>query len=497
MFVLSRKEMYAFDKYTIEQIGIPGKELMENAGRGCAEFMRDRLLKDSGKIAVFCGAGNNGGDGFVIARYLKEWKYETIVFLLNSPAKMSAETRENYEACRELKIEIMPIQSADFELSDYDLIVDAIFGVGLQGTIQGWRAEIIERINSAGKTVVAIDIASGIDADTGAAEIAVQADFTLTMASFKYGQLLEKGRQKSGETLVVDIGIPASVYEKFPPRGKLITSENVLYPQRSRYSHKGDFGRVGIIAGSPGFSGAAVLAARAALRAGAGLITLFHPAGMELIFEIQLLEVMTQAMPSFQENEIEKKKFWLNLMKMDALLIGPGIGTQDTMKNLLTEILEIWQKPLVLDADALNIIAENRQLLQKIKSKSVILTPHLGEFARLTGKSAADVQADPIKALNEFIGEFECHVLLKSSTSIYGNKDNLVFDISGNDGLATGGSGDVLAGMIVSFLGQKLNLCQAAVSASFLLGETAEKLAEFRNTASIIPSDIIENLFKF
>jgi len=495
MYVLSREEMYAFDKYTIEEIGVSGKELMENAGKGCAEFIRDQILqKLSAKVALFCGAGNNGGDGFVIARYLKEWNHEPCIFLLGASNKMSSETLENFQFCQELEIEIVSLDNADFDydLSECDLIVDAIFGVGLKGIIKVWRAKLIERINKSKTTIVSIDIASGIDANTGQAEVAVNADFTLTMANYKYGHFLGKGRERSGDTLVVDIDIPESVYIKFPPKASLITAENIVYPIRSRFSHKGDYGKIGIIAGSPGYSGAAIMAARSALRSGAGLITVFHPAGMEQIFESQLLEVMT-----FAVSEQNKQEFFEKLNLIDALLIGPGIGTEDETVEMLSEILTIWKKPLALDADALNILSENRELLEKIKNKAVILTPHIGEFARLSQKSISEIQADPLKALDDFIQEYQCNVLLKSSTTILADSKNFVFDISGNDGLSTGGSGDVLAGIIVSFLGQKLNLKNAAISASYLMGETAERLAEIRKPASIIPSDIIENLFKY
>jgi NAD(P)H-hydrate epimerase len=496
MYILSREEMYSLDKYTIEKIGIPGKELMENAGKGCSEFIHQELLKPQSKVAIFCGSGNNGGDGFVIARYLKKWGYKICVFLLGSPDKMSPETFENYESCRDLEIEIIQINNAKIELSEFDLIVDAMFGVGLQGTVKGWRANLIEKINNSGKTVIAIDIASGVDANTGQAEIAVNADHTLTMANFKYGHFLEKGREKSGKVKVIDIGIPDELYEKFPPKVKLVTDKNVKYPQRSPLSHKGDYGRVGIIAGSPGFSGAAIMASKAALRSGAGLITLFHPEGMENIFETQLLEVMTYTIPDVSKVE-GFTEFIKKLNSMDVLLIGPGIGTSTKTTKLLKTILQKWDKPLVIDADGLNILSENEDILKLISGKPVILTPHIGEFARLAKKNISEIIADPLEELNNFIKKYKCKILLKSATTIFADGESFVFDISGNDGLATGGSGDVLAGIIVSFLGQKLPLKDAAISASFLMGKTAEKLAKVRKPASIIPSDIIENIFKY
>jgi NAD(P)H-hydrate epimerase len=505
-YILSREEMYFLDKHTIEKIGIPGKELMENAGKGCSEFIHQELLKPQSEVAIFCGSGNNGGDGFVIARYLKKWEHITKIFLLGTPDKMSPETLENYKSCRDLEIEIIQINNAKIELPDFDLIVDAIFGVGLQGTIKGWRTDLIEKINNSEKPVVAVDIASGVDANTGQAEVAINADYTLTMAAYKYGHFLEKGREKSGKVRVIDIGIPDELYKKFPLRAKLITNENVKYPQRSPFSHKGDYGRIGIIAGSPGFSGAAIMASRAALRSGAGLITLFHPAGMEQIFETQLLEVMTYTIPRLplirgeDSNSLESegfKNFFKKLNSMDVLLIGPGIGTSDETVKLVKTDLQKWDKPLVIDADALNILAEDQAVLKLISGKPVILTPHIGEFARLAKKEISEILADPLEELNNFIKKYKCNILLKSATTIFADGENFIFDISGNDGLATGGSGDVLAGIIVSFLGQKLLLKDAAISASYLMGKTAEKLAEIRKPASIIPSDIIENIFKY
>ena len=496
-YILSREEMYFLDKHTIEKIGIPGKELMENAGKGCSEFIHQELLKPQSKVAIFCGSGNNGGDGFVIARYLKNWGHKTCVFLLGNPGKMNQETLENYQSCQDLEIDITQINNAKIKLSEFNLIVDAIFGVGLQGVVKGWRAELTKKINGSNKPVVSIDIASGVDANTGQAEVAIKADHTLTMANFKYGHFLEKGREKSGKIKVIDIGILDELYEKFPLKAKLITEENVKYPQRSSLSHKGDYGKVGIIAGSPGYSGAAIMACRAALRSGAGLITLFHPEGMEQIFETQLLEVMTYTIPKLPFVRGDKEGFFKKLNSMDTLLIGPGIGTSDETVKLVRTVLQKWDKPLVIDADGLNILSENEDIMKLISDKPVILTPHIGEFARLAKKEMSEILADPLEVLSNFIKKYKYNILLKSATTIFADGKSFVFDISGNDGLATGGSGDILSGIIVSFLGQKLPLEDAAISASYLIGKTAEKLAEIRKPASIIPSDIIEEIFNY
>ena len=495
MFVLKREEMYAIDKFTIENVGIPGQELMENAGKGCSEFIND-LLSSESKIAIFCGSGNNGGDGFVIARYLYNWQHSVEIFLMGNPSIMSPETYANYDQCKKLGITINIIEEEPDNLSDFDLIVDAIFGVGFKGEIRGWRADVVNEINSADEAVVAIDIASGIDANTGQAIIAVEADFTLTMAAMKYGQLLGEGRDKSGEILVIDIGVPESVFNKFLLKGKLATEENVLFPYRNKFSHKGNYGKVGIIAGSPGFTGAAILASKAALRSGAGLITLFHPLGLETILENQLLEVMTFTipLPHFEE---DTEEFMSKLNSMDVLLIGPGIGRSEEMVELINKIVSNWNKPLILDADALNIISDNKEIIKDIAGKQVLLTPHLGEFARLCDVTIDEVIKDTVQYLHDFVEKYKCNVLLKSATSVYCDETEIIFETTGNDGLSTGGSGDVLAGIITSFIGQQLSLKDAAVSASYLMGETAEKLAEIRKPASIIPSDIIENIFKY
>jgi len=495
MFVLKREEMYAIDKFTIENVGIPGQELMENAGKGCSEFIND-LLSPESKIAIFCGSGNNGGDGFVIARYLYNWQHSPAIFLMGNTDKMSPETLSNYDQCKQLGIKIYIIEEEPDNLSEFDLIIDAIFGVGFKGEIRGWRADVVNEINSADEAVVAIDIASGVDANTGQAIIAVEADFTLTMAAMKYGQLLGEGRDKSGEILVIDIGVPESVFNEFPLKGKLATEENVLFPYRNKFSHKGNYGKVGIIAGSPGFTGAAILASKAALRSGAGLITLFHPLGLETILENQLLEVMTFTIPLPHYKE-DTEEFISKLNSMDVLLIGPGIGRSEEMIDLINKIVSSWNKPLILDADALNIISDNKEIIKYIAGKQVLLTPHLGEFARLCDVTIDEVIKDTVQYLQDFVEKYKCNILLKSATSVYCDETEIIFETTGNDGLSTGGSGDVLAGIITSFIGQQLSLKDAAVSASYLMGETAEKLAEIRKPASIIPSDIIENIFKY
>ncbi len=495
MFLLSREEMYDCDKFTIENRGIPGKKLMENAGRDSAEYIRDKILSPGNKVLIFCGGGNNGGDGFVAGRYLKDWDYEVEIILTGKTVKMSEETRENYEACLKNRITVHSADSfeswkeMDIDIGEFAIVVDAIFGVGLQGELRGWIVELIKEINNKSRMTVALDIASGIDANSGQAENAVIAQLTLTMAAKKYGLILGAGKFCSGKIEVINIGIPAEVIKDKSSSARLITEKSICFPERKPYYHKGDYGRIAIIAGSPGFSGAAILASRSALRSGAGLITLFHPKGMELIFEIQLLEVMTKTIPETM------KEFQEILTRYDAVLFGPGVGMEAKAGAILDMLIDSWQKPLVIDADGLNIIGNKRDLLYRMAGKKVLLTPHIGEFSRLCGLNSLDILSDPVGILKQFCRDFQLKVLLKSSTTIFCDGTQLLFNATGNDGLATGGSGDVLSGIITSFIGQGLEISEAGISASWLMGRTAEKLAEKRETRSIIPSDIIDNLF--
>ena len=493
MYLLSRQQIYDCDRYTIND-GIPGKELMENAGRGSAEYIRDNI-QSAGEIIIFCGNGNNGGDGFVIARYLCSWNYKVTVILTGKSEKMTSETLENYQSCRDMNITMKTIgsyenwQALKINISDFSMVIDAIFGVGLKGNLRGWIVQLIAEINDKSKLTIAIDIASGVDAENGSALSAIRAEYTLTMAAIKYGSVMEAGKWHSGKIIVINIGIPQEVINGKKPKSVLIDAESVILPERKGYYHKGNYGKIAIIAGSPGYSGAAVMSSRAALRSGAGLITLFHPQEMELIFEIHLLEVMTRVIPEKAEEFIRQ------LEKFDAVLFGPGIGKSKEADTILEILIKEWKKPLVIDADGLNLLSSRKDLLAVLRDKNILLTPHIGEFSRLTGISTEDILLNPAEILMAFCQANKLKVLLKSSTSIFCDGEELAFCATGNDGLATGGSGDVLSGIIISFIGQGLSISEAATSASWVLGKTAEKLSMKRETRSIIPSDIIENLF--
>jgi NAD(P)H-hydrate epimerase len=519
MYVLSREEMQEIDRYTTNDFGLSGSILMEYAGARSALCIFE-LLSEGDDVAIFCGHGNNGGDGFVIARCLQNLGIWPTIFFIGDESKMSPETATNFKLARKMNIPLHQITSSEdwLELSEeffidqlcpFSALIDAIFGIGFKGSLPDLYRDIVIKLNEAESLRVAIDISSGLEADTGWAECAFLADYTFTMAAPKYGHYLGKGRSYSGEVIPIDIGIPQEIWEEKEPFAHLIDENSVVFPYRNRSYHKGNYGRVAIIGGSPGYSGAAILAAKGALHSGSGLITLFHHRGMETIYECNLLEVMTRPLPFLEKDHQicencssdslielpEIREFLKTLDTFDVLLIGPGSGVSPLTTALVNIISREWNKPAVFDADALNVLAHYPHWLKRMDKKPFILTPHIGEFARLSQRSTEDVMKGTLLAVKDFLSEYDCNLLLKGVTRIFSSRTETIFDISGNDGLATGGSGDVLSGIIVSFLAQKLPPAEAAISASFLLGTTAETCSLFKDTAAIIPSDIIENLF--
>ncbi len=502
MFVLNRKEMTYYDTTTITKMKIPGRILMENAGKGCNDYIQANILNKKSKVIIFCGSGNNGGDGFVIARWLKNSGHQIVVILIDEVEKMSEDTRANHDLVINHNIPIFKIHSsADWEnlnmnLKNFDLIIDSMIGIGFKGKLTDWTKSLISEINAVNKTIIAIDIPSGVDCNTGLAESAIHAKITLTMANYKLGHFVGAGREKSGKVVIIDIGIPAKMYEDYHPKTELILDDNVQFPKRNNYFHKGNYGKIGIIAGSPGLSGAAFLASEAAINSGAGLVTLLHPKGMENIFENKLTEVMKYSLDELEDGSYDIPKIMNKISEFDALLIGPGWGVSEKNAKLQNEILLNWQKPLVLDADAINLLSENISIIKQIENKNILITPHFGEFSKLIKKSIQKIIDNPVNLPKEFAYKTGIKVLLKSNTTLFTDGRNVRLNISGNDGLATGGSGDILAGIIVSFIGQNLSILEAPAVAAFLLGKTAEKLAKKIDPAGITPTKIIAALFE-
>ncbi len=494
MIILSREEMKNTDQYTMTEFGLSSAILMENAGRNCVEAMLEEIGDEEKFAVIFCGHGNNGGDGFVIARWLHVMGHDPVIVFLGNEERMSPETATNFSLCKKLDIPVIGLEELD--LDEYDIIVDAIFGIGFKGEVSQQYRDVIELINQSCMPIYSVDIPSGIDANTGIGKTAVIATHTLTMAAPKYGHFLMDGARCTGTLHVINIGIPHEFYFIHHPKAFILNLPAL--PPRTKFSHKGDYGKVAIFAGSPGLSGAAVLASRAALRSGAGLIKLYHTPGMETVYETKLTEVMTQPRPYLESGALDHKAMMRILNDSDVCLVGPGLGTDDKAVELMDFLLGNCELPLVIDADGINCIARSEVLQAKLlECPQPLLTPHVGEFARLLGVEADEIEQDMIAALEALFEKYQCPVLLKSNVSILYDGEEFLFNITGNDGLATGGSGDVLAGIITSFIAQGLDLPQAAHSGSWLLGFTADELARTRGKASIIPSDIIDHLFDF
>lgn len=506
MRVISRDVMLALDQYAINEFGIPSRVLMETAGKACFEEIvkHFRIVdgEENNSFFVFCGTGNNGGDGLVISRWLAQSGFSVEVFLAGSVDKMSEETAANLGLVEKLGIPIYKFNSlAEFKMClnrksalsriKQALVVDAIFGIGLKGNVTGWKADLINFLNELPVTRVAIDIPSGLDADRGMGDHVINADLTIAVAAVKYGMLLNRGRDCCGKIRVIDIGIPWKLGGIEFSDNRLI--ESPILPQRKRTSNKADYGKIAVIAGSPGFTGAAVLACEAIQRAGGGLVTLFHHDDnyLSTIFEQKLTEVMTRPIRESGKNLSDE------LGKYDVLLAGPGLGVNSWTAGIIRDVSRFWEKPLVLDADALNIISLERDILDNLRDKKVLLTPHIGEFARILSIEKSYLMEETVRKLQEFVNNYRVSVLLKNYTSVYADPENLYFNITGNDGLSKGGSGDVLAGIITAFLGQRMSIPDAAISGAFVLGDTAEKVAEKREALSVTPQDIINHLFVF
>ncbi len=481
--------MKKLDWLTIEEYKIPGLDLMERAGRGAFLLMKKYFpeeLKDG--VAVVAGGGNNGGDGFVVARYAYEEGLKTEVFLLVEPDSLKGDALENYNKIKNhVKIEKLKDSFTLSELRDRfrksGCIVDAVFGTGFRGSVKGFSKTVLSAINESGRKVIAIDVPSGLNPDTGEVMgVAVRAEVTATFGLPKLGLFLGNAREYTGIVEVVDIGIPVQLVEKEKADGELFTLGDVrkILKRRRWNSHKGDFGHLLLIAGSPGKTGAAVLASEGALRTGAGLVTLAVPESLNPIFEMKTTEAMT--IPVLDNGtgifiEASLKDIEKALEDKDAVALGPGIGTHKDTITFVKKLLEIISVPLVIDADGLNCIASFPERLKKLKIP-VVLTPHPGEMARLSGKGIEGIQKDRIKTAVDFAKESRCIVLLKGALSVIADRNGRwTINQTGNPGMATGGMGDVLTGIIGSLLAQGIEPYDSARLGAFVHGMASDELA--------------------
>lgn len=504
MKVVTASQMRQIDRWTIEQEKIPGSLLMENAGKAVFDLARELLGGPEGRVAIFCGKGNNGGDGLVVARHLKEWGARVQVFLAGSGEHLQGDARANFDLARQAKVPMMEadtteefVKQAERGAEEAELLVDALLGTGIKGEVTGLTAELISLINESGRPVVAVDVPSGIDSDTGKiCGCAIRASHTVTMGLPKLGLLLYPGAEYAGELRVADIGLPPQVIEQSEVSAELIEADQVKswLPIRVPQAHKGDFGRVLVIAGSVGMTGAAALASEAALRAGAGLVTLVLPESLNDLMEVKLTEVMTRPCPETADRSLAlaaQPKIEELAASSDVVVMGPGLSLVPETQELIRRLIVSLPCPQVLDADALTALSSDLSILAKVKQPA-ICTPHPGEMGRLLGITPEEVQADRIGVVHRAANELKAVVVLKGARSLICSPDGLPWiNRTGNPGMASGGTGDVLTGMIGGLLAQGLSSERAACAGVYLHGLAGDLAAAEKTQLGIIAGDLL------
>lgn len=511
MILVTARQMQEMDNNTINTFGIPGLVLMESAGRGALEVLVDHFdpIEDF-RVAIIAGRGNNGGDGFVIGRYLMEMGVGVSFFLLSGRDRVSGDARVNMELAEKLLAEHPDsefIEVPDHKaverykprILDHDLFVDAIFGTGLNSDVRGFFKDVIMALNLSGSPIFSVDIPSGINADTGqVCGVAVEADATATFAFAKAGHVLYPGNFHTGDLEIIDIGIPGHIARAEHPSIFLPGPEDIadFLPPRAFNSHKGTHGHLMVVAGSPGKTGAAALCANAAMRCGTGLVTLGAPKDTCPVLEPVVVEPMTLDLGqtgsgTLPANALEK--ITGHLADKQALALGPGLGTDRETRELVKALLAAAEIPMVIDADGLNCLADDPGILKSAKAP-VILTPHPGEMARLTGKTSAEIQADRLETARSFAEQYHAILVLKGAQTLVCCPDRSCFICpTGNPGMASGGMGDVLTGIIAGFLAQGLPADTAAIVGTYVHGLCGDILAR-KTPVGFLASDMLATI---
>ena len=507
--IVSAKEMRWCDETTIRKFGIPGLMLMENAGRGVAEVAQRYFGPLKGKdLLIFCGKGNNGGDGFVAARHLLNADANITVVLMTSPRQLTGDAQTNFKSLDQLRRS----QSDSLVFKPYAhsllnklpkpfLIIDALFGTGFSGKVVQPYAGAIEWINGQGIPVLSVDIPSGVDGTTGVVQnIAVQAARTATFGLMKTGLLCNQGQDRTGELSVLDIGIPGAVSGSKSLKTFVLDAEDVrtALPQRTSTAHKYSVGKVFVLAGSRGFTGAAYLCSMAVLRSGAGAVMLGTPEAVYPILGRRLTEAIVKPLPSTNEGtmaqsaleEIQDKLKWA-----DVVVIGPGLSTNAETQQLIHKILTTHKGRFVVDADALRAVG-NIGLPKLSRSKSrFVITPHSGEYARIIGAPAKEIEINKIDMTRKGAVRGRLTLVLKGGPTAIGTDSGIVYvNSTGNPGMATVGSGDVLTGIIASLWAQGADEEEAAYSGVYLHGLSGDIAKELHGERSVIAQDLVDQL---
>lgn len=487
-YIVTKKEMQAIDAYTIDKIGIPAEVLMERAAMQVANQI-EKVNLTGGRILIAVEGGNNGGDGLALGRILMERGYSVDIYYIGAVTRVSAQFQTQQNILRHMGVRLRKA----IPNKDYSVVVDGIFGVGLSRTIEGLQKKAIEVLNQIDAIKIAIDVPSGIDATTG--EIlgtAFRADYTVTFGLKKLGMFFSDGIDYCGKIVCASIGFPNTAIEQVKPRIYAYDSSDMCkLPKRVDNSNKGTYGKVAVIAGSKNMSGAAFLCGKAAYKTGAGLVKIYTHESNRMILQSQLPEAIMMTYNDYEGalSCIEDAMKWATV-----IVVGPGLGVDITSERMLYELLMNAEVPLVADADALNILSNNIELLNTA-SVSIIMTPHMKEMSRLIGKTVPEIKENRFEIAKQFAKKMGVTMVLKDAKSIVTNGgDQTYINLAGNNGMSTGGSGDVLSGIIAGMIAGGLSLAEAAKMGTFVHCQAGDRAAEIKGKYAMLASDIIECL---
>ena len=506
--VLTAKEMQKIDAIASSHYAIDGLKLMENAGKSIVNQIKrrfDDLLNK--KIFIFCGKGNNGGDGFVAACLFFGMGVSVTVILLEKRINLKGNASINAELAFNLGVTIIEIEGMHSDLSQYnlcscDIIIDALLGTGLTRPVEGIYKQVVEQINQSQKFIASVDIPSGLDSDTGLLKgVFIRADLTIALTLPKRSHLLFPSAALIGELQIVDIGITSDVIVSQNIKLQVTEEADLIswFQKRPADSHKGSYGHVLVIAGSRGKGGSAGLTALAALRMGCGLVTLALPESCQKKLEFHPLEVMTVSAPetALGTFSLSSKEVLLSHAKgKAAVAIGPGISTEPETVQLINELLPLIDCPLIIDADGINAIAQNQNLISKLSAET-ILTPHPKEMSRISGIKISKILKNRVDITRQFALDHSVNIILKGASSIVCQPDGITtINPTGNPGMATAGTGDILTGVIASLIAQGFSSPKAAIAGTYLHGLTGDIYASQESQTSLIAGDLLRTLPK-
>ncbi|MGM0378123.1 MAG: NAD(P)H-hydrate dehydratase [Bacillota bacterium] len=507
MKVLTNQQMKTIEKIAMDDYKIPSIVMMENAAYSVLNEILD-VISNKQEVLIFCGTGNNGGDGFALSRLLTSHNIENKVIILGDIDNIKKNALLNLNILKANNTTIKNVKS-DLDLKKIvsliksdDLIVDAIFGTGLNRPVKGIYKKTIQCILNLKNYIISIDIPSGINGNNGHIEgVAVEADRTVTMFLPKFGNVLFPGAQYNGKLIIGDIGIFKEIISDLDLKNNLIKLEMIkkFLPKREQNSHKGTYGKAFIIAGSIGLTGAAILTCKAALKSGIGLLKLYIPESVDTVISSNIAEVITKPLKEARDGIISLSsidEIIKDSKNADVIAIGPGCTNTNELKEIVKRFINKYEKTLVLDADGLNALSKEVSLLNN-RVGQTILTPHLGEMSRLIDKSVEYIEKNKISVAKEFSQKYNVILVLKGARTIISRPNgNIYINLNGNSGMATAGTGDVLTGIITSFVAQGIESWKACILGVFIHGYTGDYMVEKKGKYGLVAGDLVDGVGK-